>query len=89
MIFHMATEPTRRRILGGAVRQLRIAKQIKQDELATACEMHFSYLSKVETGKRQPSTEAMLRIAQALGVGLDDISYVTPVYILDDNGVAA
>lgn len=73
-----------RRILGGAVRRIRDAKKIKQDQLATDADIHFAYLSNIERSKKQPSLEVIVRLANALGVDLDDISYMANVYVVTD-----
>lgn len=36
------------------------------------------YMSNVELGHKQPTTEFMVRVSQALGVPLDAVSYVIP-----------
>lgn len=76
-----------RRLLGGAVYRIRQAKQIKQDPLAQAAGIHPAYLSNLERSKRQPSLDLMRRLADALEVDLDDITYWTVVYA--DTEVAA
>jgi transcriptional regulator with XRE-family HTH domain len=77
------TPRNERRLLGGAVRRIREAKGIKLDELATAAAVHFAYLSNVERGKRQPSLDLMCRLATALAVDLDDISYIAAIYLVE------
>lgn len=69
-----------RRLLGGAVYRIRAARKVKQDTLAQAAGIHPAYLSNLERSKRQPSTELMRRLADALEVDLDDITYWTVVY---------
>lgn len=83
-----STVRNERRILGGAVKRIREAREIKQDALATTAEIHFAYLSNIEHGKKQPSVDVMCRLANALGVDLDDISYMTAVYVVDDEAAA-
>lgn len=53
---------------------------MKQDELAQKAGIHPSMLSRYETGTAYASLDAMYRIAAALGVNLDDISY--PVHVV-------
>ncbi|MGE5260057.1 MAG: helix-turn-helix domain-containing protein [Actinomycetota bacterium] len=50
---------------------MRQAKGLTQEELAHQAEIHPTYLSGVEVGKRSPSSAVLDRIAAALG---DDIS---------------
>jgi len=85
MAFDMRNE---RRILGGAVKRLREAKRITQDRLATSADIHFAYLSNVENSKKQPSLDVMCRLANALGVDLDDISYLATIYVVENAGAA-
>lgn len=81
----MASEPTRmeRRILGGAVKQIRKAKDKTQQQLADKAEINFTTMSHIEAGRRQPSVAIMCRLANALGVDLDDITYMTAVYVVE------
>lgn len=86
----MASEPrNERRLLGGAVRRIREARQLKQDELATAAGVHFAYLSNIERSVKQPSLDVMCRLANALGVDLDDISYQAVIYVITDSEAVA
>lgn len=78
------TERFGRLLLGGAVRRLREAKGITQDVLSTRAGINFAYLSKIERSKQQPSVEVMHRLATALGVDLDDISYMATIYVDSD-----
>jgi XRE family transcriptional regulator, regulator of sulfur utilization len=80
-----STARNERRILGGAVRRIREAKGIKLDQLATLAEVHFAYLSNIERGKKPPSVEVMCRIANGLGVDLDDISYMATIYVINED----
>ena len=57
---------------GKAVRKLRIAQGISQEELADLCGLHRTYISDVELGKRNLSLENIERIACALKYSLPD-----------------
>lgn len=82
----MADEPrNKRQLLGGAVRRLREAKSKTQDQLATSAGIDFTYLSKLERSLHQPSIEVMCRIANALEVDLDDISYMATIYVVTED----
>lgn len=76
-----------RRVLPGAVRRIRLLQHKTQDEIATAAEINFTSLSHIEKG-RQPSLEVMCRLANALKVDLDDITYMSAVYVVSDEAVA-
>jgi transcriptional regulator with XRE-family HTH domain len=51
--------------------------------------MSQGYLSHVELGTKTPTVHAMRRIANALGVSLDAISYVIPEYDDDNEEIPA
>jgi putative transcriptional regulator len=51
----------------------RIEKGIKQWELASKIKVSESLLSKIETGRRQPSPRIVRKIALALGVSLSEL----------------
>jgi transcriptional regulator with XRE-family HTH domain len=71
-----------RRILPGAARRMRQFQRKTQAELATKAGIDFTTLSHIEKG-RQPSLENMCKLADALGVDLDDITYIATVYVAD------
>lgn len=87
---------TERRILGGAVRRIRELQHKTQAEIATAAgtdangkPLSFTTVSHIESGRRSsPSLDVMCRIANALGVDLDDITYHVNVYVADERGAA-
>jgi transcriptional regulator with XRE-family HTH domain len=54
--------------LGKKIRELRRKKNITQEELAHRAELDFSYINQIENGKRNPSIEAIAKIARGLGV---------------------
>ena len=54
--------------LGKKIRELRKKKELTQEELAYKAELDYSYINQIENGKRNPSMEAVERIAKALGV---------------------
>jgi transcriptional regulator with XRE-family HTH domain len=57
-----------RSVVGENIRVLRDERRIAQDELAHRSEIHPTYLSGVETGKRNITLNVLERIARALGV---------------------
>lgn len=63
---------------GSAIRAIREATGVSVSALAPRCDMSQGYLSHVELGTKRPTIEAMRRIANALGVPLDAVSYVIP-----------
>ena len=57
--------------MGRNVRKLRMARALSQEELAHQADVHQTYLSGVERGKRNASVLVLDRIAKALGVDID------------------
>ena len=72
-----ATSAPTRRVLGPAVRALRIATGIKQGDLALRCDITPAYLNNIEAGRKQPASAVTVAIARELGVPLDAITYTT------------
>ena len=56
------------RWLGENVRRERLLQGLTQDELAVEAGMRRSYLSDLERGRRNPSVNALGRLARALKV---------------------
>ena len=57
---------------GRAVRKLRLEQKISQEELAERCDLHRTYISDIELGKRNVSLENIERIVTALNQSLSD-----------------
>ena len=53
---------------GAVLRQLRLEKELTQEELARRAGLAMTYISLVETGKRNPTVAAVARILAVLGV---------------------
>ncbi|MEJ1250518.1 helix-turn-helix transcriptional regulator [Denitratimonas tolerans] len=53
---------------GRRIRALREAAGISQEELASRCGLHRTYVGSVERGERNISLENIVTIARALGV---------------------
>ena len=53
---------------GSTIRKLRISKGISQETFADLCNLHRTYISDIELGKRTVSLENIERIALALQV---------------------
>ncbi len=51
---------------GQTVRKLRLSKDISQEKFADMCNLHRTYISDVELGKRNVSLENIGKIAAAL-----------------------
>ena len=59
--------------VGLNLQALRRAKGCSQEELAHLAEVHQTYLSGVERGRRNPSVMVLSRIANALGADVEDL----------------
>jgi transcriptional regulator with XRE-family HTH domain len=62
-----------RRRVGINLQRLRRDKGLSQEELAHSAEVHQTYLSGVEGGKRNPSIGVLERIVSALGVDIEEL----------------
>lgn len=65
----------KRQILGGAVREIRVALGIRHGQFAIDCDISPGYLTNIEAGRKQPSPQVAAALARRLGVPLDSISY--------------
>ena len=57
-----------RQVIGNVFRRLRRERGITLRELAELAQVSVPYLSEIEKGKKRASTEALLPVAQALGL---------------------
>lgn len=60
---------------GQKVRDLRNAKGISQEKLAEFADLHRTYISSVEQGKRNVSLENIERLANALECEIQDFFF--------------
>jgi len=63
---------------GEAIRALREALGIKQEELAKRCGITQGGLSNIESGTRNASPETVVQLAKWLGVGVGAITSFPP-----------
>ena len=66
--------------LGKRIRIARINADMTQDRLSTMLEMSPSHMSNIETGSTKISLTALVSIANALGVTVDDLLYDSIVH---------
>jgi transcriptional regulator with XRE-family HTH domain len=59
--------------VGLNLQRLRRGKGLSQEELAHRADVHQTYLSGVEGGKRNPSIGVLGRIVVALGVDIEEL----------------
>lgn len=59
--------------LGSKIRDIRTKRGLTQEELAHRADLGYSYINQIENGRRNPSMDAVSRIAKALGVKVKDL----------------
>lgn len=59
--------------LGRRVRQLRLEQRLTQESLADRSGLHVTYVSSVESGRRNPSLISLHALAIGLTVSLSDL----------------
>jgi len=64
----MEDRPEFSEALGRTIQVLRTDQGIDRKDLAESIGISYSYLAAIETGKKQPSSTVLLRIAEALGL---------------------
>lgn len=58
---------------GNRIRDLRLAKDLSQEDLAFRAGIHRTYLGGIERGERNPALKNIAAIARALGVTLSEL----------------
>lgn len=58
---------------GHTIRQLRSMRNISQESYAAMCDLHRTYISDVELGKRNVSLENIKKMADALGIQISEL----------------
>lgn len=66
-------EPLWRHLVGGVLRQERLAQQRTLRDVADAAQISMPYLSELERGRKEASSEVLSAAARALGLGLADL----------------
>jgi transcriptional regulator with XRE-family HTH domain len=59
--------------LGSNVRRLRRAAGLSQIELADRCGMHFTEISRLERGRKDPQLSTIVKLARGLDVAPADL----------------
>jgi transcriptional regulator with XRE-family HTH domain len=60
--------------IGKRIKELRGKAKLSQDQLSKKADIPFSTLVKIEAGYTpNPSVETLIKIADAFGVGVDDL----------------
>jgi transcriptional regulator with XRE-family HTH domain len=60
--------------LAQAIRHLRAERQMSQEELGLEAGIHPTWISHIESGRRNPKLGSVLRIAEVLGVRLSELA---------------
>lgn len=68
-----AREPLWRHIVGDVLRRERLAQQRTLKDVADAARISMPYLSEIERGRKEASSEVLAAAAHALGLGLADL----------------
>lgn len=66
--------------LGNKIRDIRISKKISLEELATKSNISHVFLGNIERNERRPSIDTLVKISNALKIGLYDL-IGTDVYL--------
>ncbi|MFD6425845.1 helix-turn-helix domain-containing protein [Streptomyces sp. NPDC060198] len=66
-------EPLLRDLVGEVLRQERLAQERTLKDVADSARISFAYLSELERGRKEASSEVLAAAAHALGLGLADI----------------
>ena len=64
---------TNYKLIGKKIKEARKRKKITQEKLAEIVDKSTSYISYIETGKKQLSLETLIDIANTLSVSADDL----------------
>ncbi len=61
------------KIIGQAIRRIRLEREMSQEELALKAGIARSYMSGLENGWRNPTVAVLDRVAKGLGVRFGDL----------------
>lgn len=62
-----------RKVMGETLRELRMGSSMTLREVSVASMVSLGYLSEIERGHKEASSEVLFSIAAALGVSLSDL----------------
>ncbi|RNF92761.1 helix-turn-helix domain-containing protein [Streptomyces botrytidirepellens] len=84
-----AKEPLWRDVVGDVLRRERLAQQRTLKDVADAARISMPYLSELERGRKEASSEVLAAAARALGLGLADLLALAQVEIIRLTGAGA
>lgn len=61
------------KLIGKRIKEVRMQRSITQADLAEMTGMSDSYISYIETAKKQASLESLIQISNALGITVDEL----------------
>ena len=61
------------KLIGKRIQEVRKQQEMTQAELAALTDMSDSYISYIETAKKQASLESLVRISNSLGITVDEL----------------
>ena len=61
------------KLIGKRIQEVRKQQEMTQAELAALTDMSDSYISYIETAKKQASLESLVRISNTLGITVDEL----------------
>jgi transcriptional regulator with XRE-family HTH domain len=70
--------------LGRALRELRVERELTLEALAKASDLHWTYLSGIERGLRNPTLKVLAAVAAALDVKTSEL-----IRLAEDDGACA
>jgi transcriptional regulator with XRE-family HTH domain len=59
--------------IGKKIKEYRKIKELTQENLGEKAGLHYTYIGQVERGEKEPSLKSLIKIAEALGVGVDKL----------------
>lgn len=71
--------PSPQQAFAARVRELRLAAEMTQEDLAERCGLFRTYMSRIETAQANPTLTMIHALAGALGVGAADLLTDHPV----------
>lgn len=70
-----------------SLRQRRLAKGLTMKELGAMADVSESMIQMLETGKRKPSFEVLLKLSEALDCSADDLMKDKKIPVTEDDGL--
>ena len=65
--------------LGARIKEIRLKKNLTQNDLAIQCNFEKASMSRIESGKANPTIKTLLRISQALDVKFSVLSQMEDI----------